>query len=233
MFPPYKLKGMNTNDSAATRYTTLTSDSIHELEIKRSRFITYLFRVETEAAARAHIAALRKSHFDARHHCSAFILGPDRIVQRSNDDGEPSGTAGIPMLDALAKREMPDASVLSDVLAVVVRYFGGIKLGAGGLVRAYSDAVSSGLDHAPLHLRQRLRIFAFTASHAQAARYENELRAAGYQVEPTEWQAQHAIVRIGIPDTEQAAQELHTHIATLTSGAATLNSTNTQWVDLI
>src|SRR5690606_36518425 len=69
MSPPYKLKGMNTNDSAATRYTTLTSDSIHELEIKRSRFITYLFRVETEAAARAHIAALRKTHFDARHHC--------------------------------------------------------------------------------------------------------------------------------------------------------------------
>src|SRR5690606_9466293 len=115
----------------------------------------------------------------------------------------------------------------------VVRYFGGIKLGAGGLVRAYSDAVSSGLENSQLHLRQRLRIFAFTASHAQAARYENELRAAGYQVEPTEWQAQHAIVRIGIPDTEQAAQELHTHIATLTSGAATLNSTNTQWVDLI
>ena len=82
---------MNTNDSAATSYTTLRVDAVHEIEIKRSRFITYLYRVQTEAEARAHIAALRKTHFDARHHCSAFILGPDRMTQRSNDDGEPSG----------------------------------------------------------------------------------------------------------------------------------------------
>ncbi|MCZ4136357.1 YigZ family protein, partial [Escherichia coli] len=92
-------------------------------------------------------------------------------------------------LDALAKREIADGSVLSDVLAVVVRYFGGIKLGAGGLVRAYSEAVSSALDQAQLHLRQRMRIHTFAASHADAARYENELRAAGYQIEPTAWQA--------------------------------------------
>ncbi|WP_121866961.1 IMPACT family protein [Glutamicibacter sp. PAEs-4] len=224
---------MNTNDSAATRYTTLTSDCVHELEIKRSRFITYLYRVETEAAAREHIAALRKSHFDARHHCSAFILGPDRMAQRSNDDGEPSGTAGIPMLDALAKREIADGSVLSDVLAVVVRYFGGIKLGAGGLVRAYSEAVSSALDQAQLHLRQRMRIHTFAASHADAARYENDLRAAGYQIEPTAWQADAAIVQVGVPDTPEAADQLRTRIATLTSGAGELAAANTQWVDLI
>jgi len=224
---------MNTNDSVATSYTTLLEDSVHELEIKRSRFITYLYRVDSEAAAREHIAALRKTHFDARHHCTAFILGPDRMTQRSNDDGEPSGTAGVPMLDALAKRELPDHSHLSDVLAVVVRYFGGIKLGAGGLVRAYSEAVSTALDQATLLRRERLRIFALPATHALAARYENELRAAGYQVEPTQWLAESALIHIGIPDTPDASDQLHAHVATLTSGSGELRATTTRWVDLI
>ena len=139
------------NDSVATAYTTVDGDFAAELEIKRSRFITYLRRVDSEAAARALVAELRKKHFDARHHCSAFILGPDRTAMRSNDDGEPSGTAGIPMLDALAKRETGSGKTdLSDIVAVVVRYFGGILLGAGGLVRAYSESVSTALDAAPL-----------------------------------------------------------------------------------
>lgn len=223
---------MNSNDSAATRYTTLTQDSVHEVEIKHSRFITYLYRVESEAQAREHLAALRKSHYDARHHCSAFVLGPDRITQRSNDDGEPSGTAGIPMLDVLRKRETPDQTVLSDVLAVVVRYFGGIKLGAGGLVRAYSDSVSQALDHATLHPRQRLRLFALSASHAQAPRYENELRAAGYPMRDTEWQAEHAVLHLGIEDTNAAATELARFVAALTSGAGTAHPDATAWVDL-
>ncbi|GAA1414155.1 YigZ family protein [Glutamicibacter uratoxydans] len=223
---------MNSNDSTATRYTVLAADSVHEVEIKRSRFITYLFRVESEADARDRIAALRKTHFDARHHCSAFILGADRMTQRSNDDGEPSGTAGIPMLDALAKRETPDGSPLSDILAVVVRYFGGIKLGAGGLVRAYSDSVSQALDAAALIPRQRLRIFTLAAPHALAPRYENDLRAAGYQMETTEWQAQSALLHVGIEDTPAAAAQLAEFIATLTSGAGTALPAATTWADL-
>ncbi|WP_404285501.1 YigZ family protein [Glutamicibacter arilaitensis] len=222
---------MNTNDSAATSYTTLRRDSVHEVEIKRSRFITYLFRVEAEAEARTHIAALRKTHFDARHHCSAFIIGPDRMAQRSNDDGEPSGTAGIPMLDALAKRDTGQGSDLSDILAVTVRYFGGIKLGAGGLVRAYSDSVSQALDHAALTTRQRLRIFELPAEHALAARYENELRSAGYQLGDTHWGDAHAVLSIGINDGPAASEQLHTLIATLTSGAGILRASHTTWVD--
>src|SRR6185312_8951807 len=113
-------------------YTALAPgpDFRHELTIKRSRFITVLRRVEEESGARELVAELRKEFYDARHHCSAFVIGPDRGVQRSNDDGEPSGTAGIPMLDALLKRETrPNAPTaaggadLSDVCAVVVRYF--------------------------------------------------------------------------------------------------------------
>ncbi|MDF2048916.1 YigZ family protein, partial [Arthrobacter sp. Cr_A7] len=127
---------MQEQDSRTTAYTTLAAgpDVRHELEIKRSRFITVLRRAGTEDDARDLVASLRREFHDARHHCSAFIIGPDRDVQRSSDDGEPSGTAGIPMLEALAKREtMPGVADLSDVSAVVVRYFGGVLLGAGGL----------------------------------------------------------------------------------------------------
>ncbi|QRQ77308.1 IMPACT family protein [Glutamicibacter protophormiae] len=223
---------MNSTDSRASAYTTLSRDSVHEVEIKRSRFITYLFRVDSEAAARDHIAALRKTHFDARHHCSAFILGPDRMVQRSNDDGEPSGTAGIPMLEALAKRDTGRGTDLSDVLAVCVRYFGGIKLGAGGLVRAYSDSVSQALEHSTLHVRQRMRIFTLPAPHALAARWENELRAAGYQLEPSVWEADNAVLHIGIDDTAQDADQLAAFTAALTSGEGRLLPYDTKWVDL-
>lgn len=110
-----------------------------ELEIKRSRFITQVRRVETEPAARELIAEARSQFFDARHHCSAFALGPRAEITRSSDDGEPAGTAGAPMLNALTQSET------CDVVAVVSRYFGGIKLGAAGLTRAYGEAVSGAI----------------------------------------------------------------------------------------
>ena len=107
-----------------------------EIEISRSRFLTRLERVADEESAREVIAAARAAHPKARHHCSAFVLGFDGRTRRSNDDGEPSGTAGAPMLDALV------SAGLGDVVAVVTRYFGGILLGAGGLTRAYRAAVA-------------------------------------------------------------------------------------------
>src|SRR5690606_19439535 len=116
-----------------------------EIEVKRSRFLCRLVRVETEEAVRGVIDSARREHYGARHHCSAFVLGtasaPDQ-VRRSNDDGEPSGTAGRPMLEVLSGRG------LIDTVAVVTRYFGGTMLGAGGLARAYSDAVSAAIDGA-------------------------------------------------------------------------------------
>lgn len=123
------------DDSRATIYTTLAEgpDFRHELEIRRSRFITVLRRSPDEDTARSTVAALRREFHDARHHCSAFVVGPDRMTQRSSDDGEPSGTAGIPMLEALLKRETaPGVTDLSDVSVVVVRYFGGILPGRAG-----------------------------------------------------------------------------------------------------
>ncbi|WP_438466662.1 YigZ family protein [Streptococcus pluranimalium] len=121
-------------------YKTITSNHTTEEEIKKSRFICHLKRVTTEEEARDFIAAIKKEHYRANHSCSAMIIGENSEVKRSSDDGEPSGTAGVPMLTVLEKQE------LTNVVAVVTRYFGGIKLGAGGLIRAYTGSVAQALN---------------------------------------------------------------------------------------
>ena len=122
----------------------LHADSHYEIEIKKSRFICYLHKCDTEADAKAFIQQIRRQHPDARHHCYAFIIGEHHELMRSSDDGEPHGTAGVPMLECLKKHEV------EQIVAVTVRYFGGVLLGAGGLVRAYSQSVSQALSHATL-----------------------------------------------------------------------------------
>ncbi|MEQ7258930.1 YigZ family protein [Lactococcus garvieae] len=123
---------------------TIKKDFIAEEEIKKSRFICHLKLVYTEEEARAFISEIKKEHHKANHNCSAFTLGERQEIQRSSDDGEPSGTAGVPMLEILKKRE------ITNVCAVVTRYFGGIKLGAGGLIRAYAGSVGHALDQVGL-----------------------------------------------------------------------------------
>ena len=142
----------------------------HELVIKKSRFIATLVPVRTVAEADAEIAALRKRYWDARHNCVALVVGSHADQQRSSDDGEPSGTAGVPMLEVLRQRH------LTDLVAVVTRYFGGILLGAGGLVRAYSSAVSEALDAARLVRRRVLTAVTLDVPHAEAGRLDNWLR---------------------------------------------------------
>ncbi|MEF9921164.1 MAG: YigZ family protein [Erysipelotrichaceae bacterium] len=112
--------------------------------IKKSRFITYLHRCFSEQEAKDYILKIKKIHPEATHHCYAFIIGENQELQRSNDDGEPHSTAGLPILESLKLNNM------CDIIAVVVRYYGGILLGTGGLVRAYSGGVSSALKNAPL-----------------------------------------------------------------------------------
>jgi uncharacterized YigZ family protein len=221
--------------SRAASYTTLAAGPgfRHELEIKRSRFITVLRRAGTEDEARDLVATLRREFHDARHHCSAFIIGPDRDIQRSSDDGEPSGTAGIPMLEALAKREtMPGVADLSDVSAVVVRYFGGVLLGAGGLVRAYSESVSSALALVPMVRRSRLRICSTAVPPAAAGRLENDLRATGFLMGETGYGGQHTVLRVALPDEPAAIAAAAERLQSLTAGSATLTREGTEWVDV-
>lgn len=123
------------------KYRTIKEDNQHEVEIKKSRFICFLKRIETEEEAKAFIQQIKKEHWKANHNCSAFVLGDHHEFQRSSDDGEPSGTAGVPMLEVLKKND------LINVCAVVTRYFGGTKLGAGGLIRAYSGSVAQAIVH--------------------------------------------------------------------------------------
>lgn len=225
-------------ETRANRYTVLATDEPVEslLEIKRSEFIGFAQRVETEAQARAFIESIRKRYHDARHVCSAFVLGADRDVQRSNDDGEPAGTAGIPMLQALLARRTEgreqEATDLSDICAVVVRYFGGIKLGAGGLVRAYTDAVVQVLDAAPLVPRERLRLGAIPVAYTDAGRFENDLRALGYTVVGTDYAAEHTLIHIGVFDSPTTLADTETKLAELTAGAGTITWGETRWVDL-
>ncbi|ASD21332.1 hypothetical protein B7495_03830 [Cryobacterium sp. LW097] len=199
-----------------------------EIDVKRSRFLCSLVRIDTEDAARAAIDEARKKRWGARHHCSAFVIGPRGTpdqVRRSNDDGEPSGTAGRPMLEALSGRG------LVDCLAVVTRYFGGTLLGAGGLVRAYSDAVTTTIDRAQslgaLVERERRELFTLTLPHTDAGRIEAELRQRGVLILGTDY-GQDAVLHIADDDAERLAAI----VAHVTAGSEHLESLGHEWVDV-
>lgn len=203
-------------------YVTIARDGEAEIEVKRSRFRCTLERVESEEAARAVVERLRKQHWDARHHCSAFVLGPGATVQRSSDDGEPSGTAGAPMLEVLRGHE------LSDVVAVVTRWFGGVLLGTGGLVRAYGDAVRAGLDTVGTLRRELLLEHELVVSHAEAGRLEHELRSRGVLITDATHAAE-VTLRLGV--TAQDSPALAPLVAELTAGAGELREIGTRWMD--
>lgn len=201
-----------------------------ELEVKRSRFLCTVVRVASEEDARDVIELARKTHWDARHHCSAFVLGsatePSQ-VRRSNDDGEPSGTAGRPILDVLNGRN------LIDCVAVVSRYFGGTLLGTGGLIRAYSDAAALAIDGARaqhrLVVRERRELFRLALSHADAGRVEAELRQHGVTVLGTDYAAQAVLT---LATDAPGAVDLAARVAGVTAGAGTLEPAGTEWVDV-
>ena len=147
---------------------TIATAVDHEQVIRKSRFLAHLEPVTTIEAADAAIARVRKQHHTARHHCTALLIGESA---RSSDDGEPAGTAGVPMLEVLRRRE------LTDLVAIVTRYFGGVLLGAGGLVRAYSSAVARALEQTRLMRRVELTQAQVTVPLADAGWLEHELRS--------------------------------------------------------
>ncbi len=207
----------------ASGYLTIARDATAEIEVKRSRFRCELVRVSTEEAARAVVEAARREHWDARHHCSAFVLGPRGALERSSDDGEPAGTAGAPMLDVLRGAE------LSDVVAVVTRWFGGTLLGAGGLVRAYSDAVRAALAEAGSLERRLLRELVVEIGHADAGRVEGELRTRGVVVLDATYGAA-VTLRLGASPEDEPT--VHALLAELTSGTAEATVAGEHWVDV-
>lgn len=194
---------------------TLAAVATGELEVKRSRFLTEVHPVASPHDADAVVAGLRRRYDDARHHCVAAVFGLHGENARSDDDGEPGGTAGMPMLEVLRRRS------LTDVVAVVARYFGGVKLGAGGLVRAYSGAVSATLDSARLLERRRLVSARVSVPHAEAGRLDNQLRAwaAHHDAamgEPT--YAADASLEVWVPEASRDA--LTAEVVAATAGTA-------------
>lgn len=205
-----------------TSYRTIARDGEVEIEVKRSRFRCTLERVESQEAARAVVERLRKEHWDARHHCSAFVIGPGGGLHRSSDDGEPAGTAGAPMLEVLRGQQV------SDVVAVVTRWFGGVLLGAGGLVRAYGDAVRAGLDSLGTLDRWLVLEHELALPHAEAGRIEHDLRSRGVAILDIEY-AREVTLRLGVP--AERAQALVPMVAEVTSGAGELVDVGSRWVD--
>ena len=151
-------------------FRTIKEDGQVQEEIKKSRFICHAKRVYSEEEARDFITAIKKEHYKATHNCSAFIIGERSEIKRTSDDGEPSGTAGVPMLGVLENHN------LTNVCVVVTRYFGGIKLGAGGLIRAYAGSVALAVKEIGIIEIKEQAGIAIQMSYAQYQEYNNFLK---------------------------------------------------------
>lgn len=158
------------------QYLTIKGYGEHEIVIQKSRFICYVSRATTEEEAQEFIQKIKKQNWNATHNCSAYLIGEQDQIQKANDDGEPSGTAGVPMLEVLKKRG------LKDTVVVVTRYFGGIKLGAGGLIRAYGKCTSEGINHVGVVERKLMRVMQTEIDYTLLGKIENELRNSKYAI---------------------------------------------------
>ncbi|ALM43039.1 MULTISPECIES: YigZ family protein [Streptomyces] len=192
-------------------YRTVAREGVHETEINRSRFLCTLAPAATEEEAQAVIARVRRAHADATHNCYAYVIGADASVQKAADDGEPGGTAGVPMLQMLLRRDIRYA------VAVVTRYYGGVKLGAGGLIRAYGGSVGEALDALGTRTRRRFRLASVTVGHERAGRLQNDLRAAGRTIRDVHY-GERVTLDIGLPDAEVDA--FRSWLADATAGEA-------------
>lgn len=157
-------------------YLTVKGYGENEIVIQKSRFIAFISRAETEEEAQEFIQKIKKEHWNATHNCSAYLIGEQDQIQKANDDGEPSGTAGVPILEVLKKKQ------LKDTVAVITRYFGGIKLGAGGLIRAYGKATSEGLGAAGIVERKLMTVMHTKIDYHLLGKLENELRSSAYTI---------------------------------------------------
>lgn len=155
-------------------YHTIQGYGESEIVIQKSRFITYVNRAETEEQAQEFINNIKEKHKSANHNCSAYIIGEHDNIQKANDDGEPSGTAGVPMLEVLKKQR------LQDTVVVITRYFGGIKLGGGGLIRAYGKATTEGIDVAKVVERKLHHLMKVSIDYTWLGKVENEVRNSVY-----------------------------------------------------
>ncbi|WP_269857265.1 YigZ family protein [Streptomyces sp. RPT161] len=195
------------------QYRTIARAGVHETEINKSRFICSLAPAATEQEAQDFIRRVRAEHPSANHNCFAYVIGADAALQKASDDGEPGGTAGVPMLQMLTRRDVRYA------VAVVTRYFGGVKLGAGGLIRAYGGSVGEALDALGTVIRRRYRLATITVDHQRAGKLENDLRSTGRAVREVRYGTAVSI-EVGLPEAELGA--FRDWLADASAGSAVL-----------
>ena len=199
--------------SPTVEFISIANEFRHEYVVERSRFITTVHPCSTEEEAQAFIGRINKEFWDARHNCTAFALGPKQEQQRSSDNGEPSGTAGKPMLEVLKK------TGITNIAVVVTRYFGGIKLGAGGLIRAYSHSVAETLRLAPKELHTIRTELQTTIDYALYGAVERYLQDAQLHYEASFGELITLTILVAPNDVERIQKELQD----MSHGAATCN----------
>jgi uncharacterized YigZ family protein len=205
-------------------YYTVKGYGESEIILSKSRFLTYVDRVETEQEALAFIEKIKKMHANATHNCSCYMVGEHDQFQKANDDGEPSGTAGVPMLEVLKKQG------LKDTVVVVTRYFGGIKLGGGGLVRAYGKATTEGIAAAQVVERKMHFLMKVTIDYVWLGKLENEIRASHYTLKSIEY-AENVEIFVYVLKEEQ--QQFIDWITELTNGQAVTTTEETQFIEFL
>ena len=204
-----------------TEYYIPTRESEATFVEKRSEFIGHVWRVESEEEARAHIEATKKKHYDARHNCWCYIIRGGAV--RYSDDGEPQGTAGQPMLNVFQREGV------ENVCCVVTRYFGGILLGAGGLVRAYTQSAKDALDAAGISVVRRWVAMEVPCSYSMFERARLEVAAFGGVVENVDYGAD-VVLSALLP--EERAEEFAAHILDVSAGAIEVLEAGEQFKDV-
>ncbi|NIK76285.1 putative YigZ family protein [Paenibacillus castaneae] len=196
------------------RYKTVRQQASAEIVIKKSRFIGYAKPVESEEEAIAFINEIKQLHKQATHNCSAYLIGERDQFQKASDDGEPSGTAGKPILEVIKHKD------LKNVAVVVTRYFGGIMLGAGGLVRAYTDGAVAGIEAADEIVKVLHREVLVDVDYTWYGKLENELHGKGTRVGGTDF-TDRVIVHC-LPEAAEA-EAFIAWITDLTQGQAVIS----------
>ncbi len=196
-----------------TAYRTLRGPGEATIIIKKSRFIGHAQSVETEAEAVRFIEGIRKKHWDANHNCYAYQLGFNDEIQKSNDAGEPAGTAGRPILEVIKKEN------LKNVVVVITRYFGGTLLGAGGLIRAYGQTAGAALQAAGVVTRSLFQTVRVEIDYTWLGRVENETLGGGYFIDHTDYQDRVAVIALAPVEQFEAYSAL---ITDATNGQAAI-----------
>ena len=195
-------------------YKTLHDFGTDEYIVEKSRFIGYAKPIKSEEEAVEFVNEIKKKHKDATHNVWAYTVGETMNIQRYSDDGEPQGTAGIPTLEVIKKED------LRDVVVVVTRYFGGIKLGAGGLVRAYTKGAKIGIDAAQVIQKVKYKVVSIIIDYNQIGKVQNEIMNMGYTVKDTLYSDK---VDILVYSREEDVEALKARMIDITSGTVTLD----------